>query len=75
MNENKDDLIKYRISRAFETLLEAELLCKEKFWNAAVNRAYYACYYIVSGLLLKNEINPKSHKVCKTNVCATFYTN
>ena len=62
MNENKDDLIKYRISRAFETLLEAELLSKENFWNAAVNRAYYACYYMVSGLLLKNEINPKTHK-------------
>jgi uncharacterized protein (UPF0332 family) len=62
MNENKDDLIKYRISRAFETLREAELLSKEKFWNAAVNRAFYACYYMVSGLLLKNEINTKTHK-------------
>jgi uncharacterized protein (UPF0332 family) len=62
MSGNKKDLIEYRINRAYETLKEAELLFNSNYWNAAVNRSYYSCYYIVSALLLKNEINPKSHK-------------
>ena len=62
MNSSKQDLIKHRKSRAFETLREAEVLFAEDFYNAAVNRAYYSCYYMVSALLLQNEINPKSHK-------------
>ena len=56
------DLIKYRISRALETLIEAETMIKNGFWNAAVNRIYYSCYYIVSALLLKKFIETNSHK-------------
>jgi uncharacterized protein (UPF0332 family) len=32
------------------------------FWNASVNRIYYACYYAVSGLFLKKNIETNSHK-------------
>jgi len=56
------DLIKYRISRSLETLVEAETMIKNGFWNAAVNRIYYSCYYIVSALLLKKFIETNSHK-------------
>ena len=56
------DLIKYRISRSLETLKEADLLIQNEFWNALINRIYYACYYAVSALLLKSSINSSSHK-------------
>jgi len=62
MTGSIEDLINYRINRAFETLQEAEAMIESKFWNAAVNRIYYACYYAVSSLLLKNGINASTHK-------------
>ena len=31
------------------------------YYNAAVNRLYYACYYATEALLLKNKIEAKSH--------------
>ena len=64
--ESKKALVDYRISRAFETLKEAELLSKESFFNAAVNRLYYACYYAAVALLLKNDIPAQTHNGVKT---------
>ena len=62
MITSNDDLIKYRTSRSLETLKEADLLIQNEFWNASINRIYYACYYAVSALLLKSNINSSSHK-------------
>ena len=62
MTSGIDDLINYRISRAFETIKEAESMIENEFWNASINRTYYACYYAVSGLLLKNEVDTSTHK-------------
>lgn len=62
MTGNIDDLIHYRINRAFETLKEAETMVENGFGNAAVNRTYYACYYAVNALLLKKNIKTTTHK-------------
>jgi uncharacterized protein (UPF0332 family) len=62
MTGTNDDLIKYRINRAFETLREAEIMIEHQFWNASVNRVYYACFYAVSGLLLKKGVDSFTHK-------------
>jgi uncharacterized protein (UPF0332 family) len=62
MTGNIDDLINYRINRAFETLKEAEKMLENEFWNASINRIYYACFYSVSGLLLKKGIDTSTHK-------------
>ena len=57
MDENsKNALIAYRIQRAYETLKEAEVMKRENFYNAAINRLYYACYYATVALLLKYDI-------------------
>lgn len=56
-----DSLANYRIERAKETLLEAETLIKNDFFNAAINRLYYACYYAVIALLVKNRIPAQTH--------------
>lgn len=43
MTEYKsDDYVNYRLQRAKETLKEVELSIENKFWNAAINRMYYA---------------------------------
>ncbi|OAV73415.1 HEPN domain protein [Bacteroidales bacterium Barb6] len=58
-------LFTYRIQRAKETLLEADSLMRDDFYNAAVNRLYYACYYAVVALLVKNGIPAQTHQGVK----------
>jgi uncharacterized protein (UPF0332 family) len=62
MTGDMDDLINYRINRAFETLKEAEKMIENEFWNASINRIYYACFYAVNGLLLKKGVDSSTHK-------------
>ncbi len=67
MDENsKKELIAYRIQRAYETLKEAKVMQRESFYNAAVNRLYYACYYATVALLLKHNIQTQTHNGVKT---------
>jgi uncharacterized protein (UPF0332 family) len=61
IQQGKQDLIQYRLSRARETLDEVRELGKLGRWNGAVNRLYYACFYAVSALLLYKDLQPKSH--------------
>lgn len=62
MNEqDRSDLVNYRIMRARETLNEISLHIEHKLWNTAVNRLYYACYYAVIALLVKNDIKATTH--------------
>ncbi|GAP72449.1 hypothetical protein SAMD00024442_32_18 [Candidatus Symbiothrix dinenymphae] len=63
--ESKQALTNYRLQRAKETLLEADVLIQDKFYNAAVNRLYYACYYAVIALLIKNDISAQTHQGVK----------
>ncbi|MFA7493446.1 MAG: HEPN domain-containing protein [Proteiniphilum sp.] len=49
-------LVDYRLQRAKETLAEADSLIESAFYNAVVNRLYYACYYAVIALLVKHNI-------------------
>ena len=64
--ESKNALINYRIQRAYETLKEAQVMMRESFYNAAVNRLYYACYYAAVSLLLKYDHQPQTHNGVKT---------
>lgn len=64
--KNRIDLINYRINRAEETLQEAEILAESKRWNTTVNRLYYACFYIISALLVKNNLKHGTHEGTKS---------
>lgn len=64
--QSRRDLVKYRIDRAYETLKEADLLADNSFYNAAVNRLYYACYYATVALLLKHGIMASTHAGVKS---------
>ena len=54
-------LVDYRLERAYSTMKEATVMTEKEFFNAAVNRLYYACYYATEALLLKHKIEAKSH--------------
>jgi uncharacterized protein (UPF0332 family) len=58
---NRDDYVKYRFLRAEETLEEALILADNGRWNAVINRLYYSCFYAVTALLLKNNIETQTH--------------
>lgn len=62
----KNALIAYRIQRAYDTLKEAKVMIRESFYNAAINRLYYACYYGSVALLLKYNIQTQTHNGVKT---------
>ena len=60
-DEEKQALVHYRITKAKETISEVSTLVDHQFWNTAVNRLYYACYYAVSALLIENNIQAQTH--------------
>lgn len=59
--ENTEALVAYRLQRAKEALAEIPYLKTQGYYNTAVNRLYYACYYATVALLIKYGINPGTH--------------
>lgn len=49
------------ISNAEETLQAAEILFKEEYLRDAVNRAYYAVFYVAEALLNEKNLRFKKH--------------
>lgn len=56
-----EDYANYRLQKAKETISEVEKHIKNEFWNTAINRMYYACFYAVGALLVINKIETSSH--------------
>jgi len=59
--EEKDALVAYRLQRAHETFTEVLGNVEMKYWSAAANRLYYACYYAVLALNLQKGITARTH--------------
>ncbi len=59
--QERIDIVNYRIENAENTLKEVLDHSENGYYNTAVNRLYYACYYAASALLIKNGIETKSH--------------
>lgn len=72
MKTSNRELIDYRINRAKETYLDAQILAKKERWNSAINRLYYAAFYIVTALLLSKELKPTTHAGTKLNFSKHF---
>ena len=71
-NETRSALMDYRLQRAHSTLEEADLLYGGGYYNAAVNRLYYACYYAAVALLLSRSIETATHNGVKTQLSMHF---
>ncbi len=72
MTVKKSDYINYRFKRSEESFEEALIMIENKKWNAAVSRLYYSCYYAVIALLLKSDIEARSHSGVRTKFSDTF---
>jgi len=66
MNQTKEDYINYRIEKAEQTMLDARLLFENERYNSAVNRLYYACFYLVNALLSLKDNIAHSHAGVRT---------
>ena len=71
MNNEQRELVAYRRERAHESLEEAKILLENGHINTFVNRVYYACFYIVSSLLLTKELSSAKH----SGVRSLFHQN
>ena len=69
---HKNDIIKYRVEKAYRTLEEADSLIESGFWSGAVNRLYYCSFHLVSALLLKAGINANTHRGVRTQFFKNF---
>lgn len=70
--ENRNALAAYRYRRSQETLAEVPSLKQLGYYNTAINRLYYACYYAAVALLIRHGINPGTHAGVKQMIGMHF---
>jgi uncharacterized protein (UPF0332 family) len=68
----KEDLVNYRILRAYESLEEAKILAQTNHWNTVANRLYYAGFYIINALFSKHDIIITTHSGIKSEFHKLF---
>lgn len=64
MSLGKEDMmavVAYRKEKTYTTLKEAEDMIDMEHWNLAVQRLYYACFYMASALLLSYGFGARTH--------------
>ncbi len=54
-------VVAYRKEKAHATLREVEDMIATEHWNLAVQRMYYACFYMASALLLSGGFKAQTH--------------
>lgn len=60
-DQEKEEIVRYRISRSKESLQEVDVLIANELFNGAVNRLYYACFYAVSALLINTGLDAQTN--------------
>ena len=60
--EERNELIKFRIEQAKETISDAEILIKFGKFRSAVNRIYYGMFYCLLALGLKHQFESSKHQ-------------
>jgi len=56
-DQEREEIIKYRVEQSSKTIREADLLIKNNSLAAAVNRIYYSIFYIISALGVKHKFS------------------
>lgn len=75
MNDYIGDYIKYRIEKSDQAQNDALILARSGSWNGSINRLYYACYYLVSALTLKDGIETKTHSGLRNQLNLHYVKN
>jgi uncharacterized protein (UPF0332 family) len=55
-----------------QLLKTQKTLATSKSWNSSMNRLYYACFYAVLALFVKNNINSHTHSGTKNQFSLNF---
>jgi len=73
MNDSdaREKLIELWLEKADDALASAELELKAGHTNFAVNRLYYACFYVVTALLLRDGKQFARHSAVKAEFVRT----
>lgn len=66
--EQRRDIVRYRMENARKMLEEEKNHRSNGFFNTAVNRMYYACYYAATAMLISMGIEVKSHDGVRLNL-------
>lgn len=85
---NNKNYVRYKIVKSNHSLRAASLLMDNEFYNEAISRLYYACFYMIKAYFFEHQIDAKTHEeirnlmndhLVKTNAITendvTFYTN
>lgn len=59
--KDRENLIKYRLMQADETILDVKLLIDNDRFRSAVNRIYYGMFYSLLALGLANQFETPKH--------------
>ena len=60
-SQQRKDLVRYRIEKAYQSFEEAKGVAKLKYWNLTSNRLYYTAFHMASALLLDKGFSAKTH--------------
>ncbi len=71
-SKSREALIKYRLDKANQALKEADFLASSDFFDAAINRLYFAVYYAACALMLRDEVEAYTHKDIKRMLSIKF---
>lgn len=66
MSFSKEDVVLYRLQRAKESFVEAEIMRENQHWQMVVNRLYYASFYAVSAYFVQHGFKAFTHAGLKS---------
>ncbi len=59
-------VVAYRLSQVDEALDLARMAVQKGYWNSAMSRLYYTCFYLITALFAKHHIQAHTHTGVKT---------
>lgn len=62
MDNRKEELSKYRLQEARDSLTVAENCLNNGFYKDSINRSYYSAFYAIKSVLALGEVDFKRHK-------------
>lgn len=66
MNDQKLELIAFRLSKADEAFHMASIAATSNYLSSAVSELYYTCFYLVTALVAKHDIKASTHSGVKS---------
>lgn len=71
----KEDLVKYRLEKAYNDLLDANLLIAKKSVTSANNRLYYSVFHAITAIHALDNVITKKHNQAIGEFNKTYINN